>query len=393
VNVPEIGDILRALRGLAPSDATERMTALARSAGALDVVAYLVDFEQTTLVPVPDRGVHIDMPEGLPVDASVAGRALALRRVVSEPTPQGTRLWVPILEGSECTGVLMLTVGTDAGDETLERGEEIGMLAGAVIAITARQTDLFNMVRRRRAMSLPASMQWDLLPPLHITTHEGMSTGLLVPAYDVGGDSFDHAVNGFTMDVAIMDAMGHGLTSSMTSALAMGSYRHDRREGQPLRVMHEQLDAVLDGRFQGRVFVTGQLAQLDLRSGQMAWVNAGHPRPLLLRRGQVVEQLGCRPSLPWGLGGSLVEQAESALQPGDTVVFYSDGVVEGRSGDDALFGIDRFVDIIEQAAGAGSSPQLTIRRALQEVVLFQGEQLRDDATIVWLQWLPDQASA
>ena len=58
----------------------------------------------------------------------------------------------------------------------------------------------------------------------------------LEPAYDVGGDCFDHAVNGPTIDVAIMDAMGHGLTSSIISSLAVGSYRHDRREGQSLAV-------------------------------------------------------------------------------------------------------------------------------------------------------------
>ena len=60
------------------------------------------------------------------------------------------------------------------------------------------------------------------------------SSGMLEPAYDVGGDCFDHSANGFAVDVAIMDAMGHGLGSRLISSLAVGSYRHDRREGQPL---------------------------------------------------------------------------------------------------------------------------------------------------------------
>ena len=328
------------------------MNTLAREAGAVDVVTYLVDFEQATLFPIPDRGLHMEMPEGEAVDGSPAGQAFTERRSVTDSSGGAVRHWVPVLEGSECTGVLMITL-EDELDQVTDpaRGEELGMLVGAVISITARQTDLFNAVRRRRPMSLPASMQWDLLPPLHINTPEGSSTGLLVPAYDVGGDCFDHAVNGFTMDVAIMDAMGHGLASSLTSALAMGSYRHDRREGQSLAVMHRTPGRVCSPTdSMGTPSSPVNWVDSILRSGRLDWINAGHPRPLLVRSGKVVDQLTCRPSLPWGLGGGLLEQAETELEPGDTVVFYSDGVVDGRSADNAVFGLDRLVALIEEAS-------------------------------------------
>ena len=59
--------------------------------------------------------------------------------------------------------------------------------------------------------------------------------GLLEPAYEVGGDCFDYALNGDVMlDVAVFDAMGHGLPSSIISGLAVGAYRHARRTGVPL---------------------------------------------------------------------------------------------------------------------------------------------------------------
>ncbi len=388
MNPSDFGDALRALLALAPSDMAETMVTLARRVGALDMVAYLADFEQAMLFPIPDRGVHVEMPEGEAVDGSPAGRAFTERRPVTVGSGGVVRHWVPVLEGSECTGVLMLTFEDELDPDMIPLSEELGMLVGAIIAITARQTDLFNALRRRRSMSLPASMQWDLLPPLHINTPEGSSTGLLVPAYDVGGDSFDHAVNGFTMDVAIMDAMGHGLGSSLTSALAMGSYRHDRREGQPLAAMHQRLDSVLSDRFHGRAFVTGQLGQLDLGSGRLDWVNAGHPRPLLMRKGEVVDQLMCRASLPWGLDGELLEQASVVLEPGDTVVFYSDGVIDGRSVEREVFGLDRLVALIEEAAASRAAPDYILRQTLDKVARFQGERIRDDATILWLEWRP-----
>ena len=63
-------------------------------------------------------------------------------------------------------------------------------------------------------MSLAASMQWDLLPPLVMQAGSVSIAGLIEPAYDVGGDCFDYSLNGPVFDFAIMDAMGHGVSSA-----------------------------------------------------------------------------------------------------------------------------------------------------------------------------------
>jgi hypothetical protein len=106
---------------------------------------------------------------------------------------------VPVIEGSDCTGVLAFTVGRTPWMTRAGHLEELGHAGREpAIAIAARYTDLFNLGRRRKAMSLPASIQWDLLPPLRLSTPEATSNGVLEPAYDVGGDCFDHAVNGFS---------------------------------------------------------------------------------------------------------------------------------------------------------------------------------------------------
>ncbi len=385
----DYGKVLRWLHELAPMATVDVVATLAQSLGATDAVAYLVDFEQTTLVPVPDRSAHLELPVGIPVAGTEAGRAFAERRLVSEAQDQGTRVWAPILEGTDCTGVLAVTVAGDLDDAAVRQCEELGMLAGVAIAVAARSTDLFNLVRRRRSMSLAASIQWDNLPPLRLAMPEAASVGVLEPAYDIGGDCFDHAANGYSLDVAIMDAMGHGLASSTLSSLAIGCYRHDRRERQPLAVMHQRLDDVLAERYQGEAFVTGQLAQLNVANGELQWLNAGHPRPFLVRRGTATP-LECRPSLPWGLGGPLREVATETLDPGDGVVFYTDGVIEGRPDVGPAFGIDRFVHLLEQAGTSSQPPEAVVRQTIQEVVDFSEQRLRDDATIVWVTWHPPE---
>ena len=388
MDIPDYGAALRALQELAPTAVIDSLAGVAQRAGAVDVVIYLVDFEGLVLTPLPSRAAHVEIPVGEAVLDSLAGQALRERRIVSQALPEGTRVWVPILEGSECTGVLALTLDADLDDDVRARCEELGMLAGCAISLAARSTDLFNLMRRRKEMSLPASMQWDLLPPLRLDAGEVISTGALEPAYDVGGDCFDHAVNGYTFDVAILDAMGHGLGSSLMSGLAVGTYRHARREGRSLATIHARLDEVLARQFAGESFVTGQIARLDLENGHLSWINAGHPAPLLVRAGRVVRELACRPSLPWGLGGPLEEQASDALEPGDAVLFYTDGVVEGRSPAGTPYGVDRLVDLVERTTASPQPPAAILRLLIHEVLDYQDRRLRDDATIVWVSWLP-----
>jgi hypothetical protein len=182
-----------------------------------------------------------------------------------------------------------------------------------------------------------------------------------------------------------MDAMGHGLDSSIISSLAVGSYRHDRREGQPLEVIHERLGPVWP-RTSGAALRHRSDGPLDVQSGRLTWTNAGHPRPLHVRRdGRVMATLSCRPSWPWGLGGRWWRRRQR-LEPGDSVVFYTDGVVEGRLPGGEPFGIDRFVDLIERASASREPSDVILRTAINGVLEFQHRRLRDDATIVWLTW-------
>ena len=341
MNVPDHEEVLQALQDSNPTAVADTLVRVAQAAGAIDVVIFLADFDQEVLTPLPVRGTHVHFPISEPVHSGSAGRSFNERRLISETRPEGVRIWVPVLEASDCTGVLALTLDAEPDKVDRSRCEKLGMLVGSAIAVAARYTDLYNLIRRRRAMSLPASMQWDLLPPLHLATPAVTSTGILEPAYEVGGDCFDHAVNGFDLDIAIMDAMGHGLSASMASALAMGTYRHLRREGQSLATIHRRLDTVIHDQYQGEMFMTGQICRLGLHSGELTWINAGHPSPLLLRAGHVIAELACRPSLPWGLESSLEQQTTELLQPGDTVLFFTDGVIEGRSEVGEPFGMDR----------------------------------------------------
>jgi serine phosphatase RsbU (regulator of sigma subunit) len=260
-----------------------------------------------------------------------------------------------------------------------------------LIATQARTTDLYNLHRRRRSLSLAASMQWDLLPPLVLKTPAVNLAGLLEPAYEVGGDCFDYALNDASLNVGVMDAMGHGVGSALISALAIGSYRHDRREGRSLEHIHTNIDEVIAAHCPPFAFATGQLAQLDIESGTLTWTNAGHPLPFLIREGSVIGEIECRPTPPWGLGSAVERDAtpsvaSASLEPGDSVLFYTDGVTEAHKPGGELFGVERLVDVIGKHASDQAEPEEIVRQVVTAILEYKADQLADDATLVLIRW-------
>ncbi|MGQ0617340.1 MAG: PP2C family protein-serine/threonine phosphatase [Acidimicrobiia bacterium] len=381
----DFGAALRSARQSDPASVPEILAQAAADLGADDVVVYLIDFGQTVLEPLPDRSTHAEVPTSEAVAATMAGRAFIDQRVVTAARERGARAWVPIVEGSDRTGVVALTVA-EADDTVLEACEELGLLAGYLIAAHARCTDLYNLYRRRHRMSLAASMQWDLLPPLVLKTGTVSVAGLVEPAYDVGGDCFDYAANGPVFDFAIMDAMGHGLTSAVVAGLALGSYRHDRREARSLVAMHDTLSETITAQYRGETFVTGLLGRIDTGTGIFTWTNAGHPPPLLIRAGRVVGELHCRPTPPWGLLEGTPNVASEALEPGDCVLLYTDGVTDARTPDGEDFGFERLIEVVHGQASDLVQPEEVVRLVVRSVLEHRNADLADDATVVLLRW-------
>ncbi len=381
----DFGSALRSATGADPSSIPAVLARAAAEIAATDLVVYLVDFGRTELEPLPDQTLHVDVPVTEAVATTMAGRAYVEQRLITAERSTGARVWAPIIEGSDHTGVVAVTVA-DADDRALRMCEELGLLAGFLIAAQARVTDFYSLYRRRRHMSLAASMQWDLLPPPFLTTGSVTVAGTVEPAYDVGGDSFDYAANGPTLDFAVMDAMGHGVGSAVTSALALGCYRQQRREGVSLVAIHEQIGTAVETHGQHSAFVTGLLGRLDTVTGDLTLSNAGHPLPLLIRAGRVVGEIECDPTPPWGTFRRVVAPVTEPLEPGDQVLVYTDGVTEARTPAGEPMGLERLVDLVDRSVSEHVRPSVFVRTLVRSVCEHRGGDLADDATILVVGW-------
>ncbi|HVR33758.1 MAG TPA: PP2C family protein-serine/threonine phosphatase [Acidimicrobiia bacterium] len=348
--------------------------------GAKRARLYVADYSLQHLREIGVGG-HID--DAKPIDSTLEGRAFTSAETLVGETPPAA--FVPLLDGANRVGLLELEYD-DASDVPSQLPDDLVALFVLVVMNMRRYSDEWDRARRMKPLSVAAEIQWGLLPPLTCSTAEVSIGGTLEPAYSIGGDSFDYAFNGARLDFAIIDAIGRGMPAVLMSATAINTLRNARRAGMELTSTYERADRVIGTQFGDHNFVTAQLGSLNVDSGVLSWVSAGNIPPMLVRNGTYGGELECTPSLPLGLGGHVVEVATVALQRGDRVLFYTDGLTESRSPDTReLFGTERLADLLVRASLEELGVFETARRLSKSIVEYTGS-LADDATLVLVEY-------
>jgi len=408
---------------MAPGTLADHLTEAARPLGVSAVRIYLADLQQHCLRPMPDGSGEKDLD--LEVESTPAGRAfqtITVRYSEIEHPGEGEgryRLWVPLVEGVERLGVLELRLADSATDEvlaegrlsrtTLDRCRILASLAALLISSKGTYSDLYTEIQRSEAMAPQAEMVWAFLAPRTFATSRVLLSAALEPAYEVGGDAFDHSLTGDHLHVSIFDSVGHDLTAGLISSVAMASCRTTRRSGGDLTEIAIRADQAIAAEFGEYRFATALLCDLDTTTGLFSWLPCGHPPPLLIR-GDTIEELNRRPCLPLGLGEIDGDRATGTdedapragydqapvsgyteqLQAGDRLLLYTDGVIEGRGEDGRQYSLDRLTDFIVRSAGEGRSAPEILRCLNRTILDHQRDRLSDDATVLLLEWLPDQ---
>ncbi|GGP95892.1 PP2C family protein-serine/threonine phosphatase [Streptomyces roseolilacinus] len=288
----------------------------------------------------------------------------------------GCRTVAPVTNRGDCIGVLEVTL-PHADERVLRQVGEAAHALAYIIVTDRRFTDLYHYGRRTTPTSLAAEIQHQLLPSASCCEAAQFAVaGGLVPADDIGGDTYDYALDQDTLHLSITDAMGHDTDSALLATLLLGALRGARRLGcdiaEQARRAHQ---ALLD---HDRGLATGQLLRISLDEGLVQLVNAGHPRPLLLRDG-VVEELALHANLPFGIPSPHAHRVQRfQLRPHDRLVLLTDGMQERAAADADLAALIRDTRLFH--------PRETVRALVTAVHDACGGRLRDDATVLCLDW-------
>ena len=235
----------------------------ARRLGARGSVLFLIGLQQRLLVPIDGDGEAAGDP--LTVDGTVAGRTyLTGRRHLAADNDGGVSLGVPLVDGIDRLGVLELHLDESPAASELWP-EDLATVVAMLMTSKKAYTDAYIRAARTRDTTVAAEVIWSLLPPLTLATPEVSVAGILEPAYEIGGDTFDFAVSRGELAVGVFDSMGHGLQAAQPSALAVAASRHARRRLLGVEETSAEVDQLLGRRYRGERFVTAQVAMLRRR--------------------------------------------------------------------------------------------------------------------------------
>jgi len=334
--------------------------ALAETMGAADVALLLADYAEVSLERFePERRRGSPGGRSLPIESTMAGACYRRQEVIQEPDEPGGGWTVcaPVTVRAERFGILKVSLATAPVVEAAAIVAQVASALGYVIASARRYTDVFERARRRRDLALAAEIQWELLPVLGYDAPEFRLAGSLEPAYDIGGDNFDYAIDGDRLTVSISDAMGHGLRASLCATLAVTAMRNCRRAGRGLLEQVEVADQALYEQFGGDIFVTSLVLEIDVATGEGRAINAGHP-PAWCQAPRSTEILELPPDPPLGMFADSTYQVRPlTLVPEDRLVLITDGILDAGPSRRDPFGVDRFAALVADHRNTTCGPK------------------------------------
>ena len=297
------------------------------------------------------------------------------------------------IAGWNDTFIMIADYGADSIIHTLQEHTVPSFLLFMTVAVLAiwiadlrrKHTMRLNDVTVREAtmerdVSIATDIQMGMLPE-DISDEKGYSVmAEMHPARTVGGDFYDFfKVDDSHIAIVIADVSGKGIPAALFMASAKSSLRSNLANGFPPEMVMKMTNQVLCDTNREKMFVTAWLGVIDLDTGRISYVNAGHNPPFILRNGELVK-LEDKPNFILGRKKSVgYDEHRTDLLPGDRLVLYTDGVTEAV-GADGMFGEERFREAILSSDG---TPKGILRSVKDGIDGFVEDMDRsDDITIL-----------
>jgi serine phosphatase RsbU (regulator of sigma subunit) len=289
---------------------------------------------------------------------------------------------VPLVTPAEVVGVLTLI----SLDPSRPLDADALETATAVTAQAALAIDNARLAQQQRDFT--ETMQRSLLPSA-LPEIPGLEIGHVYESsskVDVGGDVYDVLpLEDGRVAVCLGDVVGKGIEAAADMAMAKFTFRALARSyPEPAAFLARANDVVVEEIALGK-FLTMVYAVLDPKTGELAAANAGHPPVRLVRPDGAVQALPA-PGLALGIdGGQEYEEKRVAVEPGSSVVLFTDGVIETRQ-DGELYGDARLDAFLTDNAALGA--QALVDALVADVRAFGGGDLDDDCAVVCLRLAP-----
>jgi serine phosphatase RsbU (regulator of sigma subunit)/CHASE3 domain sensor protein len=274
-----------------------------------------------------------------------------------------------------------------SGDEVEELGHRFTEMQGALkrlqqLALQDRELEIAGAIQRNlQQRTMPHTATVKLVP-------------IQRQANLVGGDWYDVEVDHASLTVAVGDASGKGIAAALMATVALSVLRAERGQGASARRIIERANEALKEATEPESFTTLIYATIDLATGQAGWLNMGHPSPFMLTSSEEPERRDGRPqgyflegprnrALGWFDEPGMAETTIQ-LRPGDRLILYTDGFLEAKAPDGAIFGENRFAEALIRLAPLDSNE--LGEELVRDVEHFAAGKLDDDLTMLVIEF-------
>ena len=284
----------------------------------------------------------------------------------------------------------------EACSEYSKDNTEVGNLARSYISMAEDLESYVDNLQKVTAekerinaeLSLASSIQAHMLPcifPAFPEHDEFDIYATMTPAKEVGGDFYDFFMVDDTHVAAVMaDVSGKGVPAALFMVIAKTLIKNHAQNGlQPCDVFTTVNRLLCDGNDAG-LFVTAWMGVLDITSGKLTYVNAGHNPPLIRQNGGKFEYLRSRPGFVLaGMDTVKYRQNELMMHPGDRLYLYTDGITEATSSAKELYGEERLSAYLN--GHADDTAEDILHGLKSDIDTFVGEAPQfDDMTMLML---------
>ncbi len=365
---------------------------------AYDTVSVML-LDGNHLRTVASRGLPEESARGfnLPLEGSAAGEVVRRREAIVRLPGRDDLPWkrlttshevlawlgVPLIARGTMLGVLNIDLCNE-GAHFDERDIEVARTFANHAAVALDNAQLYqkSVGRIEQEMEIAQRIQANLFPSQLPHIHGLSIAARCIPARETGGDFYDVIDMGTRAGIIVGDVSGKSLPAAMLMAAARSTCRSEARNHETPWVVMTETNYWLVDDVPDNAFVSLSYALVDPRQRCLTLASAGQLSPILRRTDGVVSFVHAPPALPLGIATSVeYDQIELDLHKGDTLIFYTDGIVEAHNQDNELFGFDRLEALI--ATWGHLMPDDLINAILHDVDRFaEGTATHDDITIV-----------
>jgi serine phosphatase RsbU (regulator of sigma subunit)/pSer/pThr/pTyr-binding forkhead associated (FHA) protein len=292
---------------------------------------------------------------------------------------------VPLWNNKEIIGIIYadrISLLKQFSEEDLKLLTLLSNLAAVKIENARSIDQKIQIEKMEKELSLAAQIQKDFLPRSKPEYECFDIAGTNIPCYQVGGDYFDFiSIAPDRLGIIIADVSGKGVSASLLMASLRAALHSEISPEYDIEKMTAKLNDFIHQSTASNDFITFFFAELNTKTGELKYINAGHNPPVILeKKGKVLRLESCGFCL--GMFPSVTYQSsKTEIKKGDLAVLYTDGITESRNKENKEYDEDKLIDFLQKKNSLSAQNILT--ELNEEIKTFiSGVEQMDDMTLV-----------